>query len=68
MLDDKVNILLVDDQPAKLLTYQAILGNVGENLLTASNAPRHSIRWKNDVAVVSSMSTCRTSTVFSLPQ
>ena len=27
MLDDKVNILLVDDQPAKLLTYQAILGD-----------------------------------------
>ena len=53
MLDDKVNILLVDDQPAKLLTYQAILGNVGENLLTASNATEAlELLLKNDVAVV----------------
>ena len=36
MLDDKVNILLVDDQPAKLLTYRAILEDIGENLLSAS--------------------------------
>src|SRR6187551_664492 len=53
MLDDKVNILLVDDQPAKLLTYQAILGDVGENLLTANNATEaleHLL--KSDVAVV----------------
>jgi signal transduction histidine kinase/DNA-binding response OmpR family regulator len=28
-----VNILLVDDQPAKLLTYEAILGDLGENLI-----------------------------------
>ena len=53
MLDDKVNILLVDDQPAKLLTYQAILGDVGENLLTASNATEAlELLLKNDVAVV----------------
>ncbi|ETR76729.1 chemotaxis protein CheY [Afipia sp. P52-10] len=32
---DKVNILLVDDQPGKLLSYEAILGPLGENLLTA---------------------------------
>jgi signal transduction histidine kinase len=30
---DKVNILLVDDQPGKLLTYEAILANLGENLV-----------------------------------
>jgi hypothetical protein len=28
---DKVNILLVDDQPAKLLSYEAILGGLGES-------------------------------------
>jgi PAS domain S-box-containing protein len=32
---DKVNILLVDDQPGKLLSYEAILGPLGENLITA---------------------------------
>lgn len=53
MLEDKVNILLVDDQPAKLLTYQAILGDVGENLLSASNATEAlELLLKNDVAVV----------------
>lgn len=53
MLEDKVNILLVDDQPAKLLTYQAILCDVGENLLSASNATEAlELLLKNDVAVV----------------
>jgi PAS domain S-box-containing protein len=32
---DKVNVLLVDDQPGKLLSYEAILGPLGENLITA---------------------------------
>ena len=35
---NRVNILLVDDQPSKLLTYESILGDLGENLLTASSA------------------------------
>jgi PAS domain S-box-containing protein len=35
---EKVNILLVDDQPAKLLSYEAILGELGENLVKASSA------------------------------
>jgi len=34
---ERVNILLVDDQPAKLLTYEAILGQLGENLIKASS-------------------------------
>ena len=33
--DDKVNILLVDDQPARLLAYEAILEELGENLVSA---------------------------------
>jgi len=39
-MDDKdpVNILLVDDQRAKLLTYQAILEELGENLIVAGSA------------------------------
>jgi len=35
---DKVNILLVDDHPGKLLSYEAILGELGENLLKAHSA------------------------------
>ena len=30
---DKVNILLVDDQPARLLTYQTVLADLGQNLV-----------------------------------
>src|SRR6202521_4805637 len=51
--NDKVNILLVDDQPAKLLSYEAILSDLGENLLKASSgreALEHLL--KSNVAVV----------------
>src|SRR5207244_7616555 len=50
---DKVNVLLVDDQPAKLLAYEAILGELGENLVKASSA-REALQWllKIDVAVL----------------
>jgi PAS domain S-box-containing protein len=50
---EPVNILLVDDQPAKLLTYQVILEGLGENLIKASSAREafdHLL--KTDVAVV----------------
>ena len=33
--DEKVNILLVDDQPARLLTYQSVLSELGQNLVCA---------------------------------
>jgi len=33
--DEKVNILLVDDQPARLLTYETILAELGQNLVSA---------------------------------
>jgi signal transduction histidine kinase len=32
---DKVSILLVDDQPQRLLTYESILSELGHNLVTA---------------------------------
>jgi signal transduction histidine kinase len=32
-----VNILLVDDQPARLLSYEAVLGELGENLVRAGS-------------------------------
>lgn len=34
---EKVNILMVDDQPAKLLSYEAILDELDENLIKASS-------------------------------
>jgi signal transduction histidine kinase len=36
--EEKVDILLVDDQPAKLLSYEAILEPLGENLIKAGSA------------------------------
>jgi signal transduction histidine kinase len=38
MHEPKVNILLVDDQPSKLLTYETILSELGENLIKATSA------------------------------
>jgi len=38
MHEEPVNILLVDDQPAKLLAYEAILGELGERLVKANSA------------------------------
>jgi two-component sensor histidine kinase/two-component SAPR family response regulator len=50
---DKVNVLLVDDQPDKLLAYEVILGELGENLVKTSSA-REALQFllKNEVAVV----------------
>ena len=36
--ESKLNILLVDDQPAKLLSYEVMLAELGENLIKASSA------------------------------
>ena len=33
--DAKVSILLVDDQPSRLLTYESILSGLGQNLVSA---------------------------------
>ena len=35
---EKVNILVVDDQPAKLLTYEVMLRELDESLITATCA------------------------------
>jgi signal transduction histidine kinase len=52
-LIERVNILMVDDQPGKLLTYEAILGELGENLLKAGSANQAlELLLENDVAVV----------------
>lgn len=51
--DQKVNILMVDDQPAKLLSYEVILAELGENLLKATSASEAlSTLLKNEIAVV----------------
>ncbi len=51
--DDKVNILLVDDQPSKLLSYEVILAGMGENLIKTSSATEALGQLlKNDIAVV----------------
>jgi len=50
---DKVNILMVDDQPAKLLSYEVILSELGENLFKARSgqeALEHLL--KTDIAVM----------------
>jgi response regulator RpfG family c-di-GMP phosphodiesterase len=53
MTRDPINILFVDDHPAKLLTYEAILQNLGENLIKAGSA-RQALEHllKEDIAIV----------------
>jgi signal transduction histidine kinase len=52
-MHQQVNILMVDDQPAKLMSYEVMLGELGENLIKA-NSGREALEFllKNDVAVV----------------
>src|ERR1700752_2022861 len=50
---DQANILTVDDQPGKLLSYEAILKDLGENLLKARSAREAlELLLRHDVAVV----------------
>jgi PAS domain S-box-containing protein len=52
-MDSKVNILMVDDQPGKLLSYEVMLGDLGENLIKANSAKEAlEILLKTEVAVV----------------
>src|SRR5271169_2636336 len=51
--DEKVNVLLVDDQPDKLLSYEVILREIDVNLIMASSgreALEHLL--KSEIAVV----------------
>ena len=51
--NDQANILMVDDQPGKLMSYEVILKELGENLIQARSAREaldHLLR--QDVAVV----------------
>ncbi|MGD0735013.1 MAG: ATP-binding protein [Terracidiphilus sp.] len=51
--NERVNILMVDDQPAKLMSYETILGKLGENLIKANSAEEAlNILLKTDIAVV----------------
>lgn len=49
----KVNVLLVDDQPSKLLSYEVVLGELGENLIKAGSAREAlELLLKHDIAVI----------------
>ena len=50
---EPVNILMVDDQPGKLLSYEVMLGSLGENLIKANSAKEAlEVLLKTDIAVV----------------
>jgi response regulator RpfG family c-di-GMP phosphodiesterase len=50
---NKINILLVDDQPGKLLSYEVILAGLDANLIKANSATEAlALLLKNEVAVV----------------
>jgi signal transduction histidine kinase len=53
MTEPMVNILLVDDQPSKLLTYETILSGLGENLIKATSAREAMDQLlKNEIALI----------------
>src|SRR2546428_7758845 len=52
-MDERVQILLVDDQPGKLLSYEAMLGDLDATLIRASSASEALQQLlKNEIAVV----------------
>lgn len=51
--DENVNILMVDDQPARLRSYEAVLSELGANLISAtSGGEALEVLLKTDVAVL----------------
>jgi signal transduction histidine kinase len=49
----KINILMVDDEPGNLLSYEVMLGELGENLIQANSGTQAlELLLKTDVAVV----------------
>jgi CheY-like chemotaxis protein len=52
-MTEKANILMVDDQPAKLLSHEAILSELDENLIRAHSAKEAmQLLLRQDFAVV----------------
>ena len=50
---EPVNILLVDDHPSKLLTYEVILRDLGEHLITAhSGREALDLLLKHEIAII----------------
>ena len=50
---DKVNVLLVDDQPGKLMSHEVMLEDLGENIIKASSAKEAlEVLLRTDVAVI----------------
>src|ERR1700744_3616966 len=53
LANQKVNIMMVDDQPGKLLSYEAILNDLGENLISATSGKEAlDVLLKNDIAII----------------
>ena len=52
-IEDRVNILLVDDQPANLVALEAMLQGLGQNLIKAESG-REALKWllTHDFAVI----------------
>ena len=51
--DSRANILMVDDQPGKLLSYEVILSDLGENLIKTKSAREAlDVLLRTDIAVV----------------
>ncbi|HEY0942215.1 MAG TPA: response regulator [Steroidobacter sp.] len=52
-LQERVNILLVDDQPSRLLSYESVLGELGQNLVSARSGEQALQRLlEDDYAVI----------------
>ncbi len=51
--NERVNILLVDDQPSRLLSYKEILSELGEDLIKTSSVDQAlSALLRNEIAVI----------------
>ena len=49
----RINILMIDDEPGKLLSYEVMLGELGENLIKAKSGKEAlEVLLKTDVAVI----------------
>jgi PAS domain S-box-containing protein len=51
--NQKLNILMIDDQPGKLLSYRVILDDLGENLISATTAKEAlDLLLNNEIAII----------------